>query len=74
MFHIFCLPSGQKCLFRLFNTSFVVYLMISVFVAAIFDGPQVLIAEEEKIILEEARDNQIVVEEKLVVVDVVGQS
>lgn len=35
--------------------------------SSIFDGPQVLIAEEEKIILEEARDNQIVVEEKTLV-------
>ena len=69
MFSVARLPSRRrwKGRFRLFDTCLGVYLMLSIFVAAIFDGPQVLIAEEEKIILEEARDNQIVVEEKLVV-------
>lgn len=33
---------------------------------ALLDSPQVLIAEEEKIIVEETRGNQVVVEEKWV--------
>jgi len=33
---------------------------------ALLENPQVLIAEEEKIIVEETKDNQTVVEEKLV--------
>ena len=32
--------------------------------AALLENPQVLIAEEEKIIIEETKDNQTVVEEK----------
>lgn len=34
--------------------------------AALLDSPQVLIAEEEKIIVEETRGNQVVMEEKWV--------
>nr|CAD7432386.1 unnamed protein product [Timema monikensis] len=36
-------------------------------IAALLDSPQLLIAEEEKIIVEETTDNQIIVEEKSLV-------
>lgn len=34
------------------------------YVSALLDSPQVLIAEEEKIIVEETRGNQVVMEER----------
>lgn len=38
--------------------------LIKLYVSALLDSPQVLIAEEEKIIVEETRGNEVVMEEK----------
>ena len=62
----------RRCLHDLYVTSLqrcstaLMCLHVCDVIAALLDSPQVLIAEEEKIIVEEMKGNETVVEEKLV--------
>ena len=65
----FCGKDGEKAGFNKYTNpckwSSLICKCIPVF-TALLDSPQVLVAEEEKIILEELKGDQIVVEEKWV--------